>query len=673
MSVKVSNLIIQILCEEQGSLAFKKLLEKLEQKFTVAESVLQNVLVDEDRIALQKGVLALQPGEVLSQDTVVVAKTSLRICQKKPGECTQCDSLHLCKFYVLGTCVFGIKCKQPHSFAHPHNTELLKRFDLIHLSEKQLFQLLLQNDPYLLPDICSHYNLGDGASGLCEFSSRCHKLHVCKPYLTTGKCKQDNSSCSRIHNIDGMSHKSFERLSLGMIMRLAKIYKNKCIITDRRPAAAADARNSAGLKGAAKPVSDSDKLEICLFSLTTSCAYKEKCVRVHWQLPYRWQVLESSGSWKDLNGMEAIEKAYCNPGKESNKEDQELSTGFLARLKNSYTVGPQTAGIQTVDFIGMTCNGSPVRRLSTASSVTKPPHFILTTQWLWYWKDDDCKWHEYGQDFLNTLNSEELEKTYMADQKAQTSFSAGTQQYVIHFSPAGTRPMYQQNIKYLTWREVRRRPRFVSSSDVKALLKNSKSSADEVPPHWNKSMLPDIGYKLVQIPQSPEYNSIESLFKATMPQSKIQSIKRIQNPSLWTRYNLKRKELKTRNSGIPALEQYLFHGTNENITQTICEQNFDWRVNGVHGTAYGKGSYFAKQASYSNRYVTATGAIKSMFVALVLIGEYTKGHSSYCRPPAKPLTTTLYDSCVDNEAAPNIFVIFDSHQIYPEYIIYYSG
>lgn len=45
----------------------------------------------------------------------------------------------------------------------------------------------------------------------------------------------------------------------------------------------------------------------------------------------------------------------------------------------------------------MTCGGRQVRRLSTASSVTKPPNFILTTEWLWYWKNEKQEWLEYGQ------------------------------------------------------------------------------------------------------------------------------------------------------------------------------------------------------------------------------------------------------------------------------------
>lgn len=60
-----------------------------------------------------------------------------------------------------------------------------------------------------------------------------------------------------------------------------------------------------------------------------------------------------------------------------------------------------------------------------------------------------------------------------------------------------------------------------------------------------------------------------------------------------------------------------------------------------------------------------------MFVAMVLVGDYTKGSSSYVRPPSKGNGKTFY-SCVDSESNPSIYVIFDKLQIYPEYLINYS-
>lgn len=62
-----------------------------------------------------------------------------------------------------------------------------------------------------------------------------------------------------------------------------------------------------------------------------------------------------------------------------------------------------------------------------------------------------------------------------------------------------------------------------------------------------------------------------------------------------------------------------------------------------------------------------------MFVARVLVGDYVKGNAAYVRPPEKGADKLwFYDSCVDDEFNPSVFVVFDKHQIYPEYIIEYE-
>ena len=123
-------------------------------------------------------------------------------------------------------------------------------------------------------------------------------------------------------------------------------------------------------------------------------------------------------------------------------------------------------------------------------------------------------------------------------------------------------------------------------------------------------------------------------------------------------------------------ERQLFHGTNPEIVEAICKQNFDWRLHGKNATVYGEGSYFALNSSYSDSYAKEdTKGSKFMFVAKVLVGSYTKGQSSYRRPPSKEPSnpaSDLYDSCVDDRSFPTIFVVFDTDQFYPEYIIEYS-
>ncbi|KAK1888404.1 Protein mono-ADP-ribosyltransferase PARP12 [Dissostichus eleginoides] len=697
MTLLISKFVTKTLCDHHGCLDFKHLDEKIAQSFTAAPQVLRSVIFDDSKIAVEEGKQKAIGSQVISPDSLIVAKTSLRLCQKKPGECAQCDGLHLCRYYVCGDCTFGAKCKNPHSLDFPNNAELLKKYGLQDLTEKQLFQLLLQNDPYLLPEICQHYNKGNSVHGSCKFTTSCTKLHICLHYLQ-GDCKF-GSSCKRTHTVDANGTKIFRGFSQENITNLLQIYRNKFIITGQheRPASAVLAlpvartptqqpsRNNPGppttSAGPSKAISDAERDEICLFFIRRHCSFKEKCARVHWPWPYRWQVLDRDGvTWKDLPDMEDMEKAYCDPGQDTSCiEPTAAPLGILRFL--SLTSSAPPAGL-SVDFMTMTYGGSPVRRLSTASSVSKPPHFLLTTQWLWYWKDESGKWLEYGQgdgDRTASVTSQTLENVYLADRDTEIPFGAGNHQYILHFKSAlGAQEIYQQNVKFKTKREVRRRPVFVSGHDVEVKLKSgstpSSSTADSFPPNWDKTAILDFGHKLVLLSKSgKEYQMIESLFKRTMPLSKINKIQRIQNSSLWKIFQWQKEQMKMRNGGKTVNEQYLFHGTEESLIEAICEQNFDWRMCGVHGTAYGKGSYFARDASYSHRYATLKSKPNNiMFVALVLIGEYTKGSGSYVRPPAKGSGKDLYDSCVDSKSDPSIFVVFEKQQIYPEYIIDYS-
>ena len=122
-------------------------------------------------------------------------------------------------------------------------------------------------------------------------------------------------------------------------------------------------------------------------------------------------------------------------------------------------------------------------------------------------------------------------------------------------------------------------------------------------------------------------------------------------------------------------ERSLYHGTTPCAVEAICKRNFDWRLSGKNATKFGEGSYFAKDASYSHRYATKDAdGIHHMFVAKVLVGSYIKGQANYRTPPPKNPEdpgSDLYDSCVDSQSNPSIFVIFDTDQLYPEYIISY--
>lgn len=125
------------------------------------------------------------------------------------------------------------------------------------------------------------------------------------------------------------------------------------------------------------------------------------------------------------------------------------------------------------------------------------------------------------------------------------------------------------------------------------------------------------------------------------------------------------------------LERHLFHGTTRQASEDICHNNFDPRMAGVHGTPYGFGSYFATTASFSNKFSTkaASDGVRHMFLAKVLVGKVSLGKDTYRRPPPlfyyfKP--HQLHDTCVDNVDKPSMFVVFDSCQCYPYYLIKYK-
>jgi len=61
---------------------------------------------------------------------------------------------------------------------------------------------------------------------------------------------------------------------------------------------------------------------------------------------------------------------------------------------------------------------------------------------------------------------------------------------------------------------------------------------------------------------------------------------------------------------------------------------------------------------------------KCMYLARVLVGDFTKGNQGLPVPPAKsPNSADLYNSVTDDINNPTMFVIFNDVQAYPEHLI----
>ncbi|XP_036719301.1 protein mono-ADP-ribosyltransferase PARP12 isoform X1 [Balaenoptera musculus] len=669
--------VTQVLCAAGGALELEELRRRLRPR--VSKDLLERLLRERGLLAVAQRAAGAGAAAV---ERVVLAVSPLRVCGAyqgpKPGCVGLCAQLHLCKFVFYGKCKFlkdGKDCRNGHNLTSDHNVSVLKTHGVDHLSYSELCVLLLQNDPLLLPEICLHYNKGHGPYGSCSFRKQCVKLHICQ-YFSQGECKF-GTGCKRSH--DFSNSENLEKLEkLGMrselVSRLPSIYrnahdiKNKSSPSIRVPPPPSWSQGTSERRGAGSvspnTASQEESDQICLFHIWKSCSFQDKCSRVHFHLPYRWQVLDG-GKWKDLRKMELVEEAYSNPARDG---------VTCTESANSFLVG-------FLNFNSMMFGAICARRLSTASSVTKPPHFILTTDWVWYWNDEFGFWQEYGRQGMEhpvtSVSSSDLEKAYLAycaagsDPKAAAlRFQAGKHTYELDF-----KAFVQKNLVYGTVRKVCRRPKYVSPQDVK--MKQScvnSQGLKSIPEHWDHLALLDTGFKRIALPSSSEeFQKVWNLFTNTMPLCHVQKIERVQNVALWEVYQWQKEQMQKRNGGKTVDERQLFHGTSTGFVDAICQQNFDWRVSGLHGTSYGRGSYFARDAAYSHHYSKTDTKSYTMFLARVLVGEFVRGNANFVRPPAKEgQGNVLYDSCVNHVSDPSIFVVFEKHQAYPEYVIQYT-
>ncbi|KAM4675736.1 protein mono-ADP-ribosyltransferase TIPARP-like [Discoglossus pictus] len=426
------------------------------------------------------------------------------------------------------------------------------------------------------------------------------------------------------------------------------------------------------LKIPAFHIHQKDDIDICSNFLAGRCQ-NTVCPQHHTVLPYTWQLRDSgTAEWSNVNedAQEALERLYSDP-------------------KRAQVTGVHMGSQVLIDFTTMVVHQSKVfdhiRRIGTSSSTSDP----FCTCYKFYYEEAEDIWTEYEPEFV--IHIEEglrncNEKVYCSSLKFN---------YVLNLTK-----MYQKNVKTGTRRRMRVRPVFRSRVKMKSelwTLSSSRSNAfllvnfsqstihpelrTSYPETWLISDTSADHEKIILKSDDGEYPHVYSYFHKTMPESKyiIMEITRIQNYFQWDKYKRKRNHM-TRTltaSSINCVERHLFHGTEGSLVEAICRQNFDARVCGKHGTVYGQGCYFAKTASYSHSYATATTGDEQhyMFLAKVLIGRPAAGYSSLRRPP--PLypedpASPLYDSCVSRLNDPDIFIVFDNDQFYPYFLIKYE-
>ncbi|XP_042639664.1 protein mono-ADP-ribosyltransferase PARP14 [Tyto alba] len=183
--------------------------------------------------------------------------------------------------------------------------------------------------------------------------------------------------------------------------------------------------------------------------------------------------------------------------------------------------------------------------------------------------------------------------------------------------------------------------------------------------------------KVVELkPETREYRDVQERFMKTCQSLKIEKIERVQNPFFWKAYQIKKREMDNKN-GNRNNERLLFHGTSKESLTLINNRGFNRSYAGMHAANFGNGTYFAVDASYSASDIYSKPDMnkrKYMYLARVLVGEYSQGTKGSITPAAKNASNSidLFDSSTDNVNHPSMFIIFNDIQAYPEYLITFT-
>ncbi|NXG59232.1 PAR14 polymerase, partial [Hemiprocne comata] len=183
--------------------------------------------------------------------------------------------------------------------------------------------------------------------------------------------------------------------------------------------------------------------------------------------------------------------------------------------------------------------------------------------------------------------------------------------------------------------------------------------------------------KVVELrPETSEYKDVQERFLKTCQSFKIEKIERVQNPYFWKVYQIKKREMDNKN-GNRNNEKLLFHGTSQESLTLINNRGFNRSYAGMHAANYGNGTYFAVDAAYSAHDIYSkpdANGKKYMYMARVLVGEYSLGTKGSITPAAKNASDSidLFDSSTDNVSQPTMFIIFNDIQAYPEYLITFT-
>lgn len=132
----------------------------------------------------------------------------------------------------------------------------------------------------------------------------------------------------------------------------------------------------------------------------------------------------------------------------------------------------------------------------------------------------------------------------------------------------------------------------------------------------------------------------------------------------------------------PCRERTLFHGTRQTNPKEIYEGDSSFDMRHSSDGLWGRGNYFAVNASLSDAYAHNVHGVKKLLLARVLTGiSYFSQPKKFLKPPplqhnAAGGTTggvqRAYTSVTGQLRGSTVYITYENDLAYPAYIITYS-
>ncbi|XP_025046699.2 uncharacterized protein LOC106732835 isoform X1 [Pelodiscus sinensis] len=412
-------------------------------------------------------------------------------------------------------------------------------------------------------------------------------------------------------------------------------------------------------------------IQICDHFLLGNCPQGSICELHHTRYPYHWQVKrKDSQVWQSVNdsAQRHLEKLYSD-----------IERAHVKLIDKKALCGK--LNLHTLE-IGHHGPFSNIRRLSNTSDPEQNSHF--PTEWAVYWQDGSM-WKKYEEplscDFLAAFENGAQEHVF---QLRGHVYTVNFKNHLIYNHNTGNthiiqlRPTYRSPLQMLPWLCT------IPSSPSRLHHPTSNIPGEDptdgysgpYPADWIKPPEGSVPFTKEEVlPSETAYHAIYTVFHKTLSEDNVLllSVHRIRNDFLWQKY-CSQKDLMSQ--GLSAdeklrLEKHLFHSTSARQLGFTCQIKFDTHLSGSH--TYSRGCYFTVGADQADRYAQAgKGGLRHMLLAKILVGKPTCGKKHYCQLPQRVSGRECYDSYVDNVASPNIYVIFNSYQCYPYFLISYK-